>query len=102
MTKTAIYKPTIYFFRGWWRVRRADTGDWSGLRNADKVRISQAHNHVDRLNKTEMARAMRSAYYDRLAKEKAAERVLKQKAFAMTATLHPDGPVSPYDLLNGR
>lgn len=67
--KAALHKPVLYFAQGYWRVRRAP-GAWNKLRFADQDRITAAHQHALKLNKTDEAEAMRDAYYKRLAAEK--------------------------------
>ncbi|UNA00794.1 hypothetical protein ZHS_38 [Edwardsiella phage vB_EpM_ZHS] len=73
MTKAALFKPMIHFERGWWRVTRAEV-PWKYLRQADRERITKAHEHIFKLNNTDEAEAMRDAYYKSLSAKKLAEK----------------------------
>jgi len=73
MTKAALFKPLIYFKDGFWRVQR-EAIPWRYIRQADRDRITKAHEHAFRLNNTDEAEGMREAYYQRLRVRKAQEK----------------------------
>lgn len=89
--KAALFKPRLYFDRGYWRVivpGRREGAPWKCLRDEDKCRITAAYTQVAKLNASPEALALRTLYYKNMGRAKKATRTGPEYHAAIMASFY--------------